>query len=222
MRHQTKRHRLGRTASHRSATLANLSAALIAHKRIRTTLQKAKALRVFVEPIIHRAKEDTTSNRRQAFRHLQNKESIKELFGDIAARLGDRPGGYTRIIRVGLRPGDGAEMAMIELVDYNDVRPGGAEGGASSRRRRTRRSAGRKDPAAQAPAAKAPKAAPAPQPAAAPEPAAATPEEVVSAEDIAAADVVTAAEAPVGAETAPPEPSEDAPAAADDDAEKPA
>ncbi len=140
MRHQKNRHRLGRTASHRSATLAALSNALIKHKRITTTVQKAKALRVFVEPIINRTKEDNTANRRQAFRHLQDKESIKELFGDIAEKVADRQGGYTRIIKLGARAGDSAELAMIELVDYNDVRPGGLEGGG--RRRRTRRSVG--------------------------------------------------------------------------------
>ena len=140
MRHQHKGFKLGRTHTHRKATLAALSNALIRHKRITTTLAKAKALRMYVEPIVNRAKQDTTHNRRQAFRHLQDKESVKELFGEIAERIGDRPGGYTRIVKLGQRAGDSAEMAMIELVDYNDVKP---EGASSGRRRRTRRSRGR-------------------------------------------------------------------------------
>jgi large subunit ribosomal protein L17 len=139
MRHQNKIKKLGRTAAHRKATLAAMSSALIEHKRIETTLPKAKALRSYVEPLITRAKEDTTANRRQVFRRLQNKEAVKELFGDIAASVGDRPGGYTRVIKLGLRQGDSAEMAMIELVDYNDVQP---EGGTT--RKRTRRGGGRR------------------------------------------------------------------------------
>jgi large subunit ribosomal protein L17 len=138
MRHQKKIKKLGRTAAHRKATLAAMSSALIEHKRIETTLPKAKALRSFVEPIINRAKDDSTASRRQAFRYLRNKEAVKELFGDIAAHVGDRPGGYTRVVKLGLRQGDGAEMAVIELVDYNDVQP---EGGTSGRKR-TRRSSG--------------------------------------------------------------------------------
>jgi large subunit ribosomal protein L17 len=108
---------------------------LIEHKRIQTTLPKAKALRPFVEPLITRAKEDTMHNRKQVFRYLQDKEAIKELFGDVAAQVGDRPGGYTRIIKLGQRAGDGAEMAMIELVDYNDVPPA-STGSSGSRTRR--------------------------------------------------------------------------------------
>ncbi len=140
MRHQRKRHRLGRTAPHRKATLAALSNALIQHKRITTTQPKAKALREFVEPIISRAKEDTTHNRRQVFRYLQDNKAVSELFGEIAEKVGDRPGGYTRIIKLGQRHGDAAPMAVIELVDYNDVRPDGAAGG----RKKTRRGRGRK------------------------------------------------------------------------------
>ena len=137
MRHQKTIKKLGRTAAHRKATLAALSSALIEHKRIETTLPKAKALRSFVEPIINRAKDDSTASRRQAFRYLRNKEAVKELFGDIAAQIGDRPGGYTRVVKLGLRKGDNAEMAIIELVDYNDVQP---EGGTT--RKRTRRGSG--------------------------------------------------------------------------------
>ena len=141
MRHQRKRHRIGRGHAHRKATLSALSNALIRHKRITTTLPKAKALRVYVEPLINRAKSDTTHNRRQVFRHLQDKESIKELFGEISDKISGRPGGYTRVVKLGQRAGDAAPMAMIELVDYNDVQPGGEEGG--SRSRRTRRGGGR-------------------------------------------------------------------------------
>lgn len=140
MRHQVKRHKIGRGHAHRAATLASLSSALIQHKRIRTTFTKAKALRVYVEPLITRCKEDTTHNRREVFKHLQNKHAIKELFGDIAVQVGDRPGGYTRIVKLGPRPGDSAEMAIIELVDYNDTEQDATTGGRS---RRTRRGGGR-------------------------------------------------------------------------------
>lgn len=140
MRHQKKGFKLGRTHAHRKATLAALSSALIRHKRIQTTLPKAKALRMFVEPLINRAKDDTMHNRRQVFRRLQDKHAVTELFGEIAEQLGDRPGGYTRIVKLGQRAGDGAPMAIIELVDYNDVKP---EGG-STRKRRTRRGSGRR------------------------------------------------------------------------------
>ncbi len=139
MRHRKKGKKLGRTYGHRKQTLAALSIALIEHKRITTTLAKAKALRPFVEPLITRAKEDTLHNRKQVFRHLQNKEALKELFGDVAERVGDRPGGDTRVIKLGRRSGDGAELAMVELVDYNDVPPAGTESGRS----RTRRGSGK-------------------------------------------------------------------------------
>lgn len=138
MRHQNRIQKIGRTAAHRRATLSAMAEALLQHKRITTTLVKAKALRTYVEPLITRAKDDTTANRRQVFRHLQNKESIKELFDQIAGKIGDRPGGYTRIVKLGQRPGDGTEMAIIELVDYNTT-------GTTTKkaaRRRTRRSAG--------------------------------------------------------------------------------
>lgn len=139
MRHQKTTKKLGRTAAHRKATLAAMASALIEHKRIETTLPKAKALRSFVEPLINRAKEDTTHNRRQVFRRLGNKHAVSELFGDVAAQIGDRPGGYTRVVRLGLRQGDAAEVAIIELVDYNDVKPEGA----SSGKKKTRRGGGR-------------------------------------------------------------------------------
>lgn len=136
MRHRKKGKKLGRTSSHRRRTLQALSTALIENKRITTTVAKAKALRPFVEPLITRAKEDTQHNRRQVFRYLQNKEAIQELFGEVSERVGDRPGGYTRIVRLGQRSGDGAELAMVELVDYNDVQPAGSGDGRSGRTRR--------------------------------------------------------------------------------------
>ena len=139
MRHQKKTHKMGRKAPHRKKTLMALSQALIEHKRIVTTVSKAKALRPYVAPIITRSKEDTQHNRRQAFRHLQDNDAVTELFEEIGAKVADRNGGYTRIIRLGRRQGDGAEMAMIELVDYNDVQP---DTGKKSGRRRTRRGSG--------------------------------------------------------------------------------
>jgi large subunit ribosomal protein L17 len=146
MRHQRKEHRLGRGAAHRKATLAALSNALIRHKRITTTLARARALRIFVEPLVTRAKEDSVLNRRQVFRRLQDKASVTELFGEIATRVGDRPGGYTRIVKLGQRAGDASEMALIELVDYNDVKPFGSSDGKKKRTRRgggaTRRRSG--------------------------------------------------------------------------------
>lgn len=142
MRHQIKGFKLGRTRAHRKATLAALSNALIRHKRIKTTVTKAKALRMYVEPIINRAKDDSTQNRRQVFRHLQDKESVKELFGDVAEKIGDRPGGYTRIVKLGQRAGDSAEMAIIELVDYNDIKPEGSSTGSLQKTRRSRRRKG--------------------------------------------------------------------------------
>ena len=159
MRHQNKIKKLGRTAAHRKATLAAMATALIEHKRIETTLPKAKALRSYVEPLINRAKEDTTNNRRQVFRRLQSKEAVKELFGDIASQIGDRPGGYTRVVKLGLRQGDAAEVAIIELVDYNDVKPDGSSTG----KKKTRRSGGRRRKSADKPAASAPKAAASPK-----------------------------------------------------------
>jgi len=136
MRHRKRGTKLGRTSPHRKRTLQALSNALIENKRITTTVAKAKALRPFVEPLITRSKEDTEHNRRQVFRHLQNKESVGELFDEVADRVGDRPGGYTRIIKLGQRSGDGAELAMIELVDYNDVPPSGSGSGRSGGTRR--------------------------------------------------------------------------------------
>lgn len=136
MRHGKKNNHLGRKRGHRVALLRNLSIALIEHKRINTTLAKAKALRRFIEPLITKAKTNTTHSRRVVFKNLQSKKAVVELFGPIAAKVGDRPGGYTRVIRTDFRQGDGAEMAMIELVDFNEVyQPAEAQ----SSRRRTRR-----------------------------------------------------------------------------------
>ncbi|MBQ9640992.1 MAG: 50S ribosomal protein L17 [Bacteroidaceae bacterium] len=120
MRHNKKFNHLGRTHSHRAALLANMAISLIMHKRITTTLPKAKALRVYVEPLITKGKEDTTASRRVVFSYLQNKYAIQELFGPIAAKVGDRPGGYTRIIKLGKRANDDADMAFIELVDFDE------------------------------------------------------------------------------------------------------
>lgn len=136
MRHRKKGKKIGRTAPHRKRTLQALSNALIENKQITTTVAKAKALRPFVEPLITRAKDDTEHNRRQVFRHLQNKETVTELFGEVSERVGDRPGGYTRIIKLGQRSGDGAELALVELVDYNDVQPAGSGSGRSGGTRR--------------------------------------------------------------------------------------
>ena len=121
MRHGKKIAHLGRTASHRKAMMANMASSLIEHKRINTTVAKAKALKKFVEPLITKAKSDTTHNRRVVFSALRNKYAVSELFRDIAEKVADRPGGYTRIIKVGSRLGDNASMAMIELVDFNDT-----------------------------------------------------------------------------------------------------
>jgi large subunit ribosomal protein L17 len=121
MRHGDKINNLGRTASHRRALLANLANALITHKRINTTLAKAKALRRYAEPLLTKAKDNTTHSRRIIFGYLQNKEVMKELFGVVAPKIADRPGGYLRIIKTGFRRGDGADTAMIELVDFNEI-----------------------------------------------------------------------------------------------------
>ena len=161
MRHGNRIKKLGRTKAHRKATLQALSSALIQHKRITTTLAKAKALRPFVEPILNRAKDSSTASRRQAFRYLQDKEAVKTLYGEIAEAIGDRPGGYTRVVKLGQRGGDAAEMAIIELVDFNDVKPAGA----STTKRKTRRSRRKASgPKAAAPAAAATEATPAPEP----------------------------------------------------------
>lgn len=140
MRHGDKIKNLSRTASHRRALLSNLACQIIEHKRITTTLAKAKALRVYVEPLITRSKEDSTHNRRIVFSYLQDKEAIKELFGVIGDKVSARPGGYTRIIKLAPRVGDAADMAMIELVDFNEIY-GNDVKDATKKTRRSRRSA---------------------------------------------------------------------------------
>ena len=154
MRHKKKFNHLGRTAAHRKAMLKNMATSLIMHKRIRTTVAKAKELRMFVEPIINRAKEDTTHSRRMVFRKLQSKEAVNELFREIAVKIADRPGGYTRILKTGNRLGDNAEMCIIELVDYNEALLASKETKKSKTTRRRR--GGKKTSQA---AAEAPKAA---------------------------------------------------------------
>jgi large subunit ribosomal protein L17 len=148
MRHNKKFNHLGRKASHRKAMLANMAISLIEHKRITTTLQKAKELRKYVEPLITKAKDDTTTSRRVVFSYLQRKESITELFGPVAQKVGDRPGGYTRIIKLGKRYGDAADMAFIELVDFDENMA------KEAKKKRTRRSS-KKSAAAKAEAPKA-------------------------------------------------------------------
>ncbi len=121
MRHNNKVNHLGRKTAHRQAMLSNMASSLILHKRIFTTVAKAKALRVYVEPLITKAKDDTTHNRRTVFSYLGNKEAVSELFRNVIVKVGDRPGGYTRILRTGNRLGDNAEMCLMELVDYNEA-----------------------------------------------------------------------------------------------------
>ena len=155
MRHNKKFNHLGRTADHRAALLSNLAVALILnqHKRITTTLAKAKALKKYVEPLITRSKNDTTNSRRVVFRYLQNKEAVTELFKEISVKVADRPGGYTRVIKLGTRQGDAAQIAFIELVDY-DENMAKAPKAEAKKTRRSRRSAKKADaPVAEAPVA---------------------------------------------------------------------
>ena len=149
MRHGDKIKNLSRTASHRKALLSNLAIELIRHKRIVTTNTKAKALRTWIEPLLTKAKANTTHNRRIVFSYLQNKEAVKELFDVIAEKIASRPGGYTRIIKLGIRLGDNAEKAMIELVDYNEIY-GKGKGEAAAPAKKTRRAGSRKKAEAEA------------------------------------------------------------------------
>jgi len=143
MRHGKKFNHLSRTEAHRKALMRNLSIALFTYKRINTTLAKAKALRKVAEPLVTKSKNNTMHSRRQVFSFLQNKDAVKELFEVVAPKVGDRPGGYLRVIKTGFRKGDGAEMAMIELVDFNEIYEGGKTPGKKTRRsRRTRRGGG--------------------------------------------------------------------------------
>jgi large subunit ribosomal protein L17 len=159
MRHGKTINHLGRTASHREAMLANMASSLILHKRINTTLAKAKALRKYVEPLITKSKEDTTHSRRTVFSYLKDKEAVTILFREVSGKVADRPGGYTRIIKLGNRQGDNAEMAMIELVDYNELLLKTAKGEGKAKTTRRSRSTGTAKKAA-APKAEAPQVEP--------------------------------------------------------------
>lgn len=152
MRHNKKFNHLGRKSAHRKAMLANMASSLIVHKRISTTVAKAKALRMYVEPLITKAKNDTTHSRRVVFSYLQDKNAVSELFRDIAEKVADRPGGYTRILKTGNRLGDNAEMCIIELVDFNEAMLAAKEEAAKPKKRRSRRGGSKK---ADAPVAEA-------------------------------------------------------------------
>jgi large subunit ribosomal protein L17 len=203
MRHGKKVNHLGRTDSHRKAMMANMASSLILHKRITTTLAKAKALRVYVEPILTKAKNDTTHSRRTVFSYLQDKDTVSILFREIAEKIANRPGGYTRIIKLENRLGDNAEMALIELVDYNTVY---GKDAAKTEKKATRRRGGSGKAKATAPAAKAVEAAPV--------------EDAVVVEE-PKAELAQVVEAAPAAETAPEvEETPEAPAANEENAEK--
>ena len=204
MRHGKKHNHLGRTTSHRKAMLSNMATSLILHKRITTTLAKAKALRVFVEPILTKSKSDTTHSRRTAFSYLQDKDAVSILFRDIAEKIANRPGGYTRIIKMENRLGDNAEMALIELVDYNTVYGGDNE---QTAKKTTRRRGGSGKAKAAAPAAKAETAAPVAE--------APVAEAVVEAP---VAETEAVVEAPVAEAAVEEAPAAEAPAATEDEA----
>jgi large subunit ribosomal protein L17 len=161
MRHGNKINHLGRKTAHRDALLKNLAASLIEHKRINTTLAKARELRKYLEPLLTKAKDNTTHSRRVIFSYIQSKEAMKELFATVAPKIANRPGGYLRVIKTGWRSGDAAEMAMIELVDFNEVYVRGtkpAQESAPEKKKKTRRSSGKKtkaEGAADAPVAEA-------------------------------------------------------------------
>ena len=158
MRHNKKFNHLSRTASHRKSMLANMAISLIMHKRITTTLAKAKALKVYVEPLITRSKTDTTTSRRVVFRYLQNKYAVTELFKEISVKVADRPGGYTRIIKLGSRQGDGADMCFIELVDFDENMAKTPKAAKKTRRSRRSKAAEAAETVNEAPAAEETKA----------------------------------------------------------------
>lgn len=163
MRHGCKVNHLSRTHAHRVAMLSNMATSLILHKRLETTVAKAKALRVYVEPIINRSKEDSTNNRRVVFSYLHSKEAVNELFREVSQKVANRPGGYTRILKTGIRHGDNSEMAIIELVDYNEnmLKETTAKKAKTTRRSRSKKAeeaAPVEAPVAEAPAEEAPKA----------------------------------------------------------------
>jgi len=149
MRHNKAINHLGRKSGHRKAMMANMATSLIMHKRIQTTVAKAKALKTYVEPLITKSKEDTTHSRRTVFSYLKNKEAVKELFGVIAPKIADRPGGYTRVLHTGFRLGDGADMALIELVDFNEAALASAKKEAKKSTRRSRAKKAEAAPAAE-------------------------------------------------------------------------
>ena len=154
MRHNKAINHLGRKSGHRKAHLANMATSLILHKRIQTTVAKAKALKMYVEPLITKCKEDTTHSRRVVFSYLKNKEAVTELFRTVAPKIADRPGGYTRVLKTGFRQGDGADMALIELVDFNEAALAAAPKKAAKKTtRRSSKKAVEAAPAAEAPAA---------------------------------------------------------------------
>ncbi|WP_448826058.1 50S ribosomal protein L17 [Capnocytophaga bilenii] len=153
MRHGNKINHLGRKTAHRNSMLANMASSLIEHKRINTTLAKAKVLKLFVEPLVTKSKEDTTHNRRIVFSKLRNKYAVTELFKEVATKVGDRPGGYTRIIKLGNRLGDNAEMAMIEFVDYNTTYNAAKVAKKRTTRRGKKKAATEQQPTAEAPVA---------------------------------------------------------------------
>jgi large subunit ribosomal protein L17 len=157
MRHGKKFNHLGRTTPHRKAMLANMASSLILHKRINTTLAKAKALRVYVEPLITKSKDDSTHSRRTVFSYLQDKEAVAELFREVAVKIASRPGGYTRILKTGNRLGDNADMCMMELVDYNENLLGTKEAPKAKTTRRKKAAPKKTDEAAPVAEAKAPK-----------------------------------------------------------------
>jgi large subunit ribosomal protein L17 len=148
MRHSRVINHLGRTSSHRKSMLANMATSLILHKRITTTTAKAKALRTYVEPLITKSKEDSTHSRRVVFSYLKDKEAVAELFRDISPKIGERPGGYTRILKIGNRIGDNADMCILELVDYNEAMLGGGEAAKTKTTRRRRATPKKKEGAA--------------------------------------------------------------------------
>ena len=149
MRHNKAINHLGRKSGHRKALLANMATSLILHKRIQTTLAKAKALKMYVEPLITKSKEDTTHSRRVVFSYLKNKEAVAELFRTVAPKIADRPGGYTRVLKTGFRQGDGADMALIELVDFNEAALASAPKKAAKKVRRSSKKAVEAAPAAE-------------------------------------------------------------------------
>jgi len=149
MRHRKKFNHLSRTSAHRKAMLSNMASSLIIHKRIKTTVAKAKALRMYVEPLINKSKTDNTHSRRVVFSHLQNKEAVSELFRDVSEKVANRPGGYTRILKLGNRQGDAAEICYIELVDYNENMLSAKSDGAEKKRTRRGRRGGAKKSGAQ-------------------------------------------------------------------------